>query len=114
MPDVVAEGRKVVNNLERSGSLFIVKNIFSLIIAILSICFGMKYPLMPSQISLISVFTIGLPAFFLSFMPNRDKYESMFSSESSKKQRISFDCVSRDCYFPAPANVPMDLARGRH
>ena len=78
MPDVVAEGRKVVNNLERSGSLFIVKNIFSLIIAILSICFGMKYPLMPSQISLISVFTIGLPAFFLSFMPNRDLIRGRF------------------------------------
>ena len=78
MPDVVAEGRKVVNNLERSGSLFIVKNIFSLIIAILSICFGMKYPLLPAQISLISVFTIGLPAFCLSFMPNRDLIRGRF------------------------------------
>lgn len=78
MPDVVAEGRKVVNNLERSGSLFIVKNIFSLIIAILSICFGMKYPLLPSQLSLISVFTIGLPAFFLSFMPNRELIRGRF------------------------------------
>ena len=78
MPAVVAEGRKVVNNLERSGSLFIVKNIFSLIIAIMSICFGMKYPLMPSQLSLISVFTIGLPAFFLSFMPNHDIIRGRF------------------------------------
>ncbi|MDE6102312.1 MAG: HAD-IC family P-type ATPase, partial [Ruminococcus sp.] len=57
MPDVVMEGRRVVNNLERSGSLFLVKNIFSLIMSILSICFGITYPLKPSQISLISLFT---------------------------------------------------------
>ncbi|MBR0511961.1 MAG: cation-translocating P-type ATPase [Ruminococcus sp.] len=78
MPDVVAEGRKVVNNLERSGSLFIVKNIFSLIISVLFICFGLAYPLKPSQISLISMFTIGLPAFVLSLMPNRDIIRGRF------------------------------------
>ncbi|WP_242939969.1 cation-translocating P-type ATPase [Ruminococcus flavefaciens] len=78
MPDVVAEGRKVVNNLERSGSLFIVKNIFSLIISVLFIFFGLAYPLKPAQISLISVFTIGLPAFFLSQMPNRDLIKGKF------------------------------------
>lgn len=78
MPDVVAEGRKVVNNLERSGSLFIVKNIFSLIISVLFIFFGLAYPLKPAQISLISVFTIGLPAFFLSQMPNRNLIKGKF------------------------------------
>ena len=78
MPDVVAEGRKVVNNLERSGSLFIVKNIFSLIISVLFIFFGLSYPLKPAQISLISMFTIGLPAFFLSQMPNRELIRGRF------------------------------------
>ena len=78
MPDVVAEGRKVVNNLERSGSLFIVKNIFSLIISVLFIFFGLSYPLKPAQISLISMFTIGLPAFFLSQMPNRELIRGKF------------------------------------
>lgn len=78
MPDVVAEGRKVVNNLERSGSLFIVKNIFSLIISVLFIFFGLAYPLKPAQISLISMFTIGLPAFFLSQMPNRELIRGRF------------------------------------
>ncbi|MCR5600602.1 MAG: cation-translocating P-type ATPase [Ruminococcus sp.] len=78
MPDVVAEGRKVVNNLERSGSLFIVKNIFSLIISVLFIFFGLAYPLKPAQISLISMFTIGLPAFFLSQMPNRELIKGRF------------------------------------
>lgn len=78
MPDVVMEGRRVVNNLERSGSLFLVKNIFSLIMSILTICFGITYPLQPSQISLISLFTIGLPAFFLSQMPNKDIIRGKF------------------------------------
>ena len=78
MPDVVLEGRKVVNNLERSGSLFLVKNIFSFILSILTICFGIAYPLKPSQISLISLFTIGIPALVLSQMPNKDLIRGKF------------------------------------
>ncbi len=78
MPDVVLEGRKVVNNLERSGSLFIVKNIFSLIISILTICFGIAYPIKPSQVTLISLFTIGIPALILSQMPNKELIKGKF------------------------------------
>lgn len=78
MPDVVLEGRKVVNNLERSGSLFLVKNIYSLILSILTICFGIAYPLKPSQLSLISLFTIGVPALVLSQMPNKDVIRGKF------------------------------------
>lgn len=72
MPEVVREGRQVVNNLERSGSLFLVKNIFSFLLSILAIFFSVRYPLEPAQISLISTFTIGVPAFFLSQVPNED------------------------------------------
>jgi cation-transporting ATPase E len=72
MPEVVLEGRKVVNNLERSGSLFLVKNIFSLLTSILAIYFGIQYPLTPAQVSLVSLFTIGVPAFFLAQIPNED------------------------------------------
>ncbi len=78
MPAVVREGRQVVNNLERSGSLFLVKNIFSFLISILAIFFSVKYPLEPAQISLISMFTIGVPAFFLSQVPNEDLIEGHF------------------------------------
>jgi len=70
MPEVVREGRRVVNNLERSGSLFLVKNIFSFLTALLTIIFAMRYPLTPTQVSLISMFTIGVPAFLLSQVPN--------------------------------------------
>ena len=85
MPGVVKEGRRVVNNLERSGSLFLVKNIFSLLISILAIMFGFKYPLLPSQISLISMFTIGVPAFLLSQAPNTDLIKGKFINNIIKK-----------------------------
>lgn len=78
MPDVVREGRRVVNNLETSGSLFLVKNIFSLLTALLVILFGIAYPLTPAQVSLISMFTIGAPAFLLSQIPNTDLIRGSF------------------------------------
>ena len=78
MPEVVMEGRQVVNNMERSGSLFLVKNIFSILMAIFSIVFAMSYPLKPSQISLISMFTIGIPGFFLAMVPNRELIRGKF------------------------------------
>lgn len=80
MPDVVTEGRRVVNNLERSGSLFLVKNVFSVLTAIISIIFALTYPLIPAQISLVSMFTIGVPAFLLSQAPNHDLIRGKFVS----------------------------------
>ncbi len=80
MPDVVMEGRKVVNNLERSGSLFLVKNIFSLLMSAMAIFLSIRYPLKPAQISLISVFTIGLPGLCLSQIPNHELIKGKFMS----------------------------------
>lgn len=78
MPSVVREGRKVVNNLQRSGSLFLVKNIFSMTTALLAIIFTLRYPLKPSQVSLITMFTIGIPGFLLSQIPNTDLIKGNF------------------------------------
>lgn len=80
MPEIVMEGRQIVNNMERSGALFLVKNIFSLLLALFSIIFGMSYPLKPAQISLISAFTIGVPGFFMSQIPNRNLIKGKFMS----------------------------------
>ena len=80
MPDVVAEGRRVVNNLERSGSLFLVKNVFSFMTAVFSIIFAVAYPLLPRQISFVSMFTIGVPGFLLSQAPNHDLIRGRFVS----------------------------------
>ncbi len=70
MPAIVTEGRRVVNNLERSGSLFLVKNVFSFLTALLAIVFGLIYPLLPTQVSLVTMWTIGVPSFFLAQIPN--------------------------------------------
>ena len=78
MPDVVYEGRRVVNNIQRSASLFLVKNIFSLILSIFTMVIMMSYPLKPSQISLISLFTIGIPGFFLALEPNKNIIKGKF------------------------------------
>lgn len=78
MPSVVLEGRRVVNNIQRSASLFLVKNIFSFLLSLFSVVFMMNYPLQPSQISLISMFTIGIPGFFLAFQPNKDVIKGHF------------------------------------
>lgn len=78
MPSVVAEGRRVVNNVQRSASLFLVKNIFSFLLSVFSACFMISYPLEPSQLSLITMFTIGVPGFFLALQPNEDPIRGKF------------------------------------
>ena len=78
MPQVVLEGRRVVNNIQRSASLFLVKNIFSFLLSLISLVFMFTYPLAPSQISLISMFTIGIPAFFLALEPNKNIIKGHF------------------------------------
>lgn len=78
MPSVVLEGRRVVNNVQRSASLFLVKNIFSLLLSILASVLLLSYPLEPTHISLISMFTIGIPGFLLALESNRNRIEGSF------------------------------------
>lgn len=78
MSEVVLEGRRVVNNIQRSASLFLVKNIFSFLLSVASVVFMFTYPLEPSQVSLISMFTIGVPAFFLALEPNKNMIKGHF------------------------------------
>ena len=76
MRDIVYEGRKNINNITRSASLFTYKNIFSLLLSIYSIVFAMQYPLEPNQVSLGCAFTIGIPAFLLTFEENQKKQQN--------------------------------------
>ncbi len=78
MPDVVYEGRRVVNNIQRSASLFLVKNIFSLLLSLFSVILMVTYPLEPAQVSLISMFTIGVPGFLLALEQNKDRIKGNF------------------------------------
>lgn len=78
MPEVVNEGRRVVNNIQRSASLFLVKNIFSLLMSVFSLIMALSYPLQPSQITLISAFTIGMPSFLLALESNHKRIRGKF------------------------------------
>lgn len=76
--DGVNEGRQVVNNIQRSASLFLVKNIFSFLMAIFALIMTINYPLQPAQITLISAFTIGLPSFLLALETNHQRIRGQF------------------------------------
>ena len=77
-PSVVAEGRRVINNIERSASLYLVKNIFSICLALLSLLFTLPYPLSPAQLGLVNGVTIGIPSFILAMEPNRSLVKGNF------------------------------------
>ena len=78
MPQIVAEGRRVINNIQRSASLFLVKNIFSFILCLISLISVSLYPLKPAQIALTSALMIGIPSFFLAMEPNHDLIKGKF------------------------------------
>ena len=85
MNNIVFEGRRNINNITRSAILFLYKNIFSLLLAIFSIYNMFSYPLEPTQVSLISMFNVGIPAFFLAFEPNDKKQEGRFINSTLVK-----------------------------
>lgn len=78
MPAVVAEGRRSINNLQRSASLFLVKTLLSITAAFLFIFLPWQYPFVPIQMTLISAFTIGIPSFVLALEPNKDRVRGRF------------------------------------
>ncbi|MGZ4793398.1 MAG: HAD-IC family P-type ATPase [Ilumatobacteraceae bacterium] len=78
MPKVVAEGRRVINNIERVASLFLAKTVYSVILSILTGVFALAYPLRPIHLSILSWFTIGLPAFFLALESNDQRVSTGF------------------------------------
>ena len=78
MPAVVAEGRRVINNIERVASLFLAKTTYSVILSVLTGVFALAYPLRPIHLSILSWFTIGVPAFFLALEPNDERVSDGF------------------------------------
>ena len=78
MPDIVGEGRRVINNIQRAAALFLVKNIFSLGLSLISFLTNWPYPLEPQHMSIISGLTIGVPSFFLAMEPNYERVQGRF------------------------------------
>ena len=78
MPQVVDEGRRVINNIQRAAALYLVKNIFSFFLSLCSLYAGFPYPFKPLQLSMVSALTIGVPSFFLALEPNHDLVKGRF------------------------------------
>ena len=74
LPGVVAEGRRIIANMERVSSLFLAKTTYAAILVIITALVGWRYPFLPRQFSYIDSLTIGIPAFFLALWPNRRRY----------------------------------------
>ena len=78
LPAVVDEGRRVINNIERSASLYLVKNIFSFVLSLVTLFFTLPYPVTPSQLTLVNMCTIGIPSFILAMEPNGERVRGRF------------------------------------
>ena len=78
MPEVVQEGRRVINNIQRSAALYLVKNIMSLFLSLITLFAGFPYPFVPIQLTLISALTIGAPSFVLALEPNHELVRGRF------------------------------------
>ncbi|MFC8099798.1 HAD-IC family P-type ATPase [Streptomyces sp. NPDC057363] len=78
LPSVVAEGRRVIGNITRVATLFLVKTVYSVLLAILVVCSQVEYPFLPRHLTLISTLTIGVPAFFLALAPNKERAQPHF------------------------------------
>ncbi|MGW2891729.1 HAD-IC family P-type ATPase [Streptomyces griseoruber] len=78
LPSVVAEGRRVIGNITRVATLFLVKTVYSVLLALLVVCWQVEYPFLPRHVTLLSTLTIGIPAFFLALAPNRERARPHF------------------------------------
>ncbi|MFI5686679.1 HAD-IC family P-type ATPase [Streptomyces sp. NPDC051636] len=78
LPSVVAEGRRVIGNITRVATLFLVKTVYSVLLAVLVVCWGVEYPFLPRHLTLLSTLTIGVPAFFLALAPNKERARPHF------------------------------------
>lgn len=78
LPSVVAEGRRVIGNITRVATLFLVKTVYSVLLALLVVCWQVEYPFLPRHVTLLSTLTIGVPAFFLALAPNKERARPHF------------------------------------
>ena len=116
LPAVVAEGRRVINNIERVASLFLTKTTYSIILSVLTGVFAFAYPLRPIHLSILSWFTIGIPAFFLALEPNDERVREGFLRRVLGRAVpagvvIAFATVSVFAIVQLDDNIDSDQAR---
>lgn len=99
LPNIVNEGRRVVNNIERVASMYLIKTVYSFLISILCIILSYEYPFFPVQLSLISAICVGIPSFFLALEPNYNKVEKGFLVKVFRNALPSGLCVFINIFF---------------
>lgn len=99
LPNIVNEGRRVVNNIERVASMYLIKTVYSFLVSILCILFSYEYPFYPVQLSLISATCVGIPSFFLALEPNYNKVEKGFLIKVFRNALSGGICVCIDILF---------------
>jgi len=99
LPNIVNEGRRVVNNIERVASMYLIKTVYSFLISILCIILSYEYPFFPVQLSLISAICVGIPSFFLALEPNYNKVEKGFLVKVFRNALPSGLCVFISIFF---------------
>ena len=114
MPKVVAEGRRTINNLQRSASLFLVKTIYSTILALMFLLMSDVYPFIPIQLSLISVVTIGIPSFILALEPNNERVKGNFLRQVISKALPSGLCVAINIFILSMLEKKIKLCKRLH
>ena len=99
LPSIVNEGRRVVNNIERVASMYLIKTVYSFLISLTCIVISHEYPFYPIQLSLISAICVGLPSFFLAIEPNYTKVEKGFLLKVFRNALPSAICVWLNILF---------------
>jgi cation-transporting ATPase E len=105
LPGVVAEGRRVIANIERAANLFVTKTVYALLIAVAVVLAGWRYPFLPRHLTIVSTFTIGVPGFFLALAPNSRRYTPGFLD------RVLRFCVPAGVIAGAAALVTYAIVR---
>ena len=91
--DILMEGRRVINNIQKVASLFLTKTFFSIVFSILSVIFALEFAFIPIQFTIISAITIGIPSFFLTFEANKEKVSNNFMKDILINAAISGDIL---------------------
>ena len=99
LPSIVNEGRRVINNIERVASMYLIKTLYSFLISIMCILLNHEYPFYPIQLSLISAICVGIPSFFLAIEPNYTKVEKGFLIKVFRNALPSAICVFLNVFF---------------
>ena len=112
MPHVVAEGRRTINNVERSSSLYLVKTVYSVILSVVFMFLPLTYPFQPIQLTLIGALTVGLPSFVLALQPNKNIVRGNFTFNIIARALPAALCVAANIILTAALSGSFGIAQG--